>query len=116
MNGNSMYFWVTTAGTNQGQGQSSGAGLLQGERQTDGSILWQNGWTMAANSKAQDTELIGTDLYISSTPTGLYKLDTLTGIVTRLSGGLHGYLDGMVLDGTTLVLGLMGSGGSAPGV
>ena len=71
---------------------------------------------MAANSKAQDTELIGTDLYISSTPTGLYKLDTLTGIVTRLNGGLHSYLDGMVLDGTTLVLGLMGSGGFAPGV
>tara|TARA_Y100000766_G_scaffold112496_1_gene96451 strand:- start:41069 stop:49372 length:8304 start_codon:yes stop_codon:yes gene_type:complete len=116
MNGNSTHLWVTTAGTNQGQGQSSGAGLLQGEWQTDGSILWQNGWTMAANSKAQDTELIGTDLYISSTPTGLYKLDTLTGVVTRLSGGLHGYLDGMVLDGTTLVLGLMGSGGSAPGV
>ena len=116
MNGNSTHLWVTTSGTNQGQGQSSGAGLLQGEWQTDGSILWQNGWTMAANSKAQDTELIGTDLYISSTPTGLYKLDTLTGIVTRLNGGLHGYLDGMVLDGTTLVLGLMGSGGSAPGV
>ena len=116
MNGNSTHLWVTTAGTNQGQGQSSGAGLLQGEWQADGSILWQNGWTMAANSKAQDTELIGTDLYISSTPTGLYKLDTLTGIVTRLNGGLHSYLDGMVLDGTTLVLGLMGSGGSAPGV
>tara|TARA_B100001093_G_scaffold516803_1_gene596502 strand:+ start:46591 stop:54879 length:8289 start_codon:yes stop_codon:yes gene_type:complete len=116
MTGNSTHLWVTTAGTNQGQGQSSGAGLLQGERQSDGSILWQEGWTMAANSKAQDAELIGTDLYIASSPTGLYKLDTLTGIVTRINGGLHNNLDGMVLDGTTLVLGLMGSAGSAAGV
>ena len=116
MTGNSTHLWVTTAGTSQGFGQSSGAGMLQGERQTDGSILWQDGWTMAANSKAQDAELIGTDLYISSTPTGLYKLDTLTGSVTRLNGGLHNNHDGMVRVGTTLVLGLMGSGGSAPGV
>jgi len=116
MTGNSTHLWATTAGSSQGFGQSSGAGLLQGERQTDGTILWQDGWTMAANSKAQDTELIGTDLYISSTPTGLYKLDTITGIVTRLNGGLHNNHDGMVRVGTTLVLGLMGSGGSAPGV
>ncbi|MBT5595231.1 MAG: hypothetical protein HOJ60_06840 [Euryarchaeota archaeon] len=116
MTGNSTHLWITTVGSNQGFGQSSGAGILQGERQTDGSILWQDGWTMTANSKAQDTELIGTDLYITTTPTGLYKLDTTTGIITRLNGGLHNNLDGMVRVGTTLVLGLMGSGGSAPGV
>ena len=116
MTGNGTHLWITTAGTSQGFGQASGAGLLQGERQADGTILWQDGWTMTANSKAQDTELIGTDLYITTTPTGLYKLDTTTGIVTRLSGGLHNNLDGMVRVGTTLVLGLMGSGGSAPGV
>jgi hypothetical protein len=116
MTGNSTHLWITTIGSNQGFGQSSGAGLLQGERQTDGTILWQNGWTMTANSKAQDTELIGNDLYITTSPTGLYKLDTTTGIVTRLNGGLHNNLDGMVRVGTTLVLGLMGSGGSAPGV
>ena len=114
--GNGTHIWMATAGTNQGSGQSSGAGLLQGEKQADGTILWQDGWTMAANSKAQDCELIGTDLYISTTPTGLYKLDTLTGIVTRLNGGLHSNLDGMVRYGNSLVLGLMGSGGSAPGV
>ena len=56
------------------KGNQVGQDYFQGEWQADGSILWQNGWTMAANSKAQDTELIGTDLYISSTPTGLYKL------------------------------------------
>lgn len=116
MTGNATHIWMTTAGTNQAFGQSSGAGLLQGERQTDGTMLWQEGWTMAANSQAQDAELIGTDLYITTTPTGMYKLDTLTGILTRINGGLHSYQDGMVLDGTTLVIGLMGGGGSAPGV
>lgn len=119
MAGNSTHIWVATEGASQGFGQngaSSGAGLLQGERQADGTIDWQEGWTMTANSVAKDMELIGTDLYITTTPTGLYKLDTLNGMVMRLNGGLHSNMDGLFLDGNTLVIGLQGSSGSAAGV
>ena len=119
MAGNSTHLWVATEGASQGFGQngaSAGAGLLQGERQADGTIEWQQGWTMTANSVAKDMELIGTDLYITTTPTGLYKLDTLNGMVMRLNGGLHSNMDGLFLDGNTLVIGLQGSSGSAAGV
>jgi hypothetical protein len=74
MAGNSTHIWVATEGASQGFGQngaSSGAGLLQGERQADGTIDWQDGWTMTANSVAKDMELIGTDLYIMETPLSL---------------------------------------------
>ena len=119
MAGNSTHIWVATEGASQGFGQngaSSGAGLLQGERQADGTIDWQDGWTMTANSVAKDMELIGTDLYITTTPTGLYKLDTLNGMVMRLNGGLHSNMDGLFVSGNTLVIGLQGSSGSAAGV
>jgi hypothetical protein len=117
MVGNSTHLWVSTQGSSQGFGQgSAGAGLLQGERLADGSIDWQQGWTMVANSVAKDMELIGTDLYITTTPTGLYKLDTTTGALNRIAGGLHNNMDGLFVDGNTLVIGLQGSSGSAAGV
>ena len=119
MAGNGTHLWVATQGASQGFGNgggSAGAGLLQGERQADGTVDWQQGWTMTANSVVKDTELIGTDLYITTTPTGLYKLDTLTGTLTRMTGGLHNNMDGLFLYGNDLVIGLQGSSGSAAGV
>ena len=68
MAGNGTHLWVATQGASQGFGNgggSAGAGLLQGERQADGTVDWQQGWTMTANSVVKDTELIGTDLYLS---------------------------------------------------
>jgi hypothetical protein len=118
MAGNGTHLWISTQGAAQGfgQGGSAGAGLLQGERQADGTIDWQQGWTMVANTVAKDMELVGTDLYITTTPTGLYKLDTLTGVLSRVSGALHNNMDGLFVYGSTLVIGLQGSSGSAAGV
>ncbi|DAC47696.1 MAG TPA: hypothetical protein D7H93_00470, partial [Candidatus Poseidoniales archaeon] len=119
MAGNGTHLWVATQGASQGFGNgggSAGAGLLQGERQADGTVDWQQGWTMTANSVVKDTELIGTDLYITTTPTGLYKLDTLTGTLTRINGGLHSNMDGLFVYGNDLIIGLQGSSGSAAGV
>jgi hypothetical protein len=118
MAGNGTHLWISTQGAVQGfgQGGSAGAGLLQGERQADGTIDWQQGWTMVANTVAKDMELVGTDLYITTTPTGLYKLDTLTGVLSRVSGALHNNMDGLFVYGSTLVIGLQGSSGSAAGV
>ena len=76
MAGNSTHLWVTTIGENVGFGQSTGAGILQGERQPDGTIIWQQGWTLPANSQAKDLELVGTDLDIATSPAGLMMLDT----------------------------------------
>ncbi|MDP6333896.1 MAG: fibronectin type III domain-containing protein [Candidatus Poseidoniaceae archaeon] len=116
MTGNNTHLWITTIGENVGFGQSTGAGILQGEKTSTGGIEWQFGWTLPANSRAKDTQLIGTDLYISTYPSGLMKLDTLTGILTQMSGALHNNMDGLKLVGTDLVVGLQGNFGSSAGV
>jgi len=116
MTGNNTHLWITTIGENVGFGQSTGAGILQGEKTSTGDVEWQFGWTLPANSRAKDTQLIGTDLYISTYPSGLMKLDTLTGILTQMSGALHNNMDGLKLVGTDLVVGLQGNFGSSAGV
>ncbi len=116
MTGNSTHVWVTTIGAAVGFGQSSGAGILQGERQNDGTILWQQGWTLPANSQAKDTQLVGTDLYISTSPSGLMKLDTTTGTLVAINGALHNNMDGLKLVGNQLIIGLQGNFGSSAGV
>lgn len=116
MTGNGTHLWVTTIGENVGFGQSTGAGILQGERQPDGTIEWQQGWTLPANSQAKDLELVGTDLYISTSPSGLMMLDTLTASLTSINGALHNNMDGLKLVGTDLIIGLQGNSGSSAGV
>ena len=114
--GNGTHLWVTTIGENVGFGQSTGAGILQGERQPDGTVLWQQGWTLPANSQAKDVELIGTDLYITTSPAGLMMLDTVNGALMAINGALHDNMDGMRLVGTDLIIGLQGNSGSSAGV
>ncbi len=116
MVGNSTHLWVTTIGENVGFGQSTGAGILQGERQADGTIIWQQGWTLPANSQAKDMELVGTDLYIATSPSGLMMLDTISATLTPVNGALHNNMDGIKLVGTDLIIGLQGNSGSSAGV
>ena len=116
MTGNATHLWVTTIGENVGFGQSTGAGILQGERQPDGTIEWQQGWTLPPNSQANDLELVGTDLYISTSPSGLMMLDTTTATLTSINGALHNNMDGLKLVGSDLIIGLQGNSGSSAGV
>ena len=116
MTGNATHLWVTTIGENVGFGQSTGAGILQGERQADGSVIWQQGWTLPANSQANDIELVGTDLYIATSPAGLIMLDTISANLVPVNGALHNNMDGLKLVGTDLVIGLQGNSGSSAGV
>ena len=116
MTGNGTHFWVTTVGESVGFGQSTGAGILQGEKQPDGTIVWQQGWTLPANSQANDLELVGTDLYISTSPSGLMMLDTLSATLTSINGAVHNNMDGLKLVGTDLIIGLQGNSGSSAGV
>ena len=116
MTGNNTHVWVTTIGENVGFGQSTGAGVLQGERTSTGDVEWQYGWTLPANSRAADTQLVGTNLYISTYPSGLMKLDTLTGQLLPMQGALHNNMDGLKLVGTDLIIGLQGNFGSSAGV
>ena len=73
--GSATTIWVTTFGQSQGFGVAGGAGILQGNRNADGSIEWDYGWSLSAQSRGNDVELIGNDLYVTTYPAGLYELD-----------------------------------------
>ncbi len=114
--GTATNVWVTTYGQSQGFGIAGGAGILQGTRNADGSIEWDYGWSLAAQSRGNDIELIGNNLYVTTYPAGLYKLNIQTQQLTTYTGALHDNQYGMVKNGNDLIIGLSGQGSSIPGV
>ena len=114
---NATHLWAST-GTSATSGNfgGTGTGLLQGTFLPNGTIEWEYGWTLPGNTVASDLHLHGTDLYITSTPGGMLKLDTLTKGISILGGSLHTKLDTMHVYNNQLVVGLAGEGGSPPGV
>jgi len=119
MASNATHIWAAT-GVLTGGGQTgnfgTSAGLLQGTFLPNGSVEWDYGWTLTANSVAGSMHLDGTDLYITTNPSGLMVLDTTTGAVSMRNGALHNKMDTMAVSGTELIIGLSGDGGSPPGV
>ena len=113
---NATHLWVSTGSSAQGNFGSTGTGLLQGTFLANGTVDWEYGWTLPGNTVASDLHLHGTDLYISSTPGGMLKLNTLTRAISIIGGSLHTKLDTMHLYNSQLVVGLAGEGGSPPGV
>ena len=114
--GSATTIWVTTFGQSQGFGVAGGAGILQGNRNADGSIEWDYGWSLSAQSRGNDVELIGNDLYVTTYPAGLYKLDIQSQQLISYTGALHNNHYGMVKSGNDLIIGLSGQGSSIPGV
>jgi hypothetical protein len=114
---NATHLWAST-GTSATSGNfgGTGTGLLQGTFLPNGTVAWEYGWTLPGNTVASDLHLHGTDLYITSTPGGMLKLDTLTKGISIIGGSLHTKLDTMHTYNTQLVVGLAGEGGSPPGV
>ena len=118
MTSNATHIWAATGvlGAGATGNFGSAAGLLQGTFLANGSVDWTYGWTLSANSVANSLHLDGTDLYISTNPTGLMMIDTTTKAVTGFSGALHDKMDTMVVDGSELIIGLAGESGSPPGI
>ena len=102
--------WVATTG-----------GVLKGEYNTSGGIEWMNGWSTPIAAVTTDMLLNGTDLYLSTTGSGLLKLDVNTGDLVTVSGALHNNQAGLAKavdsSGTEeLIIGLLGSATTASGV
>ena len=119
MASNATHIWAAT-GVLTGGGSTgnfgTAAGLLQGTFLPNGTVDWDYGWTLTANSVANNMHLDGTDLYITTNPSGLMVLDTTTNVVSMMNGALHNKMDTMMVEGTELIIGLAGDGGSPPGV
>ncbi|MDB9834997.1 hypothetical protein OAC38_03080 [Candidatus Poseidoniaceae archaeon] len=108
MDGNRL--WVATQG-----------GVLEGEYNASGEIEWLNGWSTPVGAVTTDMLLDGTDLYITTTGSGLLRLDTNTGDLITVAGALHNNQAGLAKavdsSGTEeLIIGLLGSANTASGV
>ena len=111
MAGNQTHVWVASSSW-----QSTGSGVLQGQRLANGTVEWQKGWTIPANAAVTDIELVGTSLYLASNNRGLRLLDTATGTLQSLPTGIHNFQDGLKVVGSDLFIGLQGSGSSSAGI
>ena len=110
MEGGGNTIWVGTQG-----------GVLKGEYNTSGGIEWLNGWSTPVGAVTTDLLLDGSDLYITTTGSGLLRLDTNTGDIFAMTGAVHNNQAGLVKavdsSGTEkLIIGLLGSANTASGI
>ena len=110
--------WIATESPNGG-GQGS-AGILQGAFNSSGGIDWEEGWSLPFFTTIQDMLLDGTNIYVSTSGSGLFTLNTTTGSLLRESGSIHnslGDLDMHVSNGvSTMYVGLLGTFATSAGV
>jgi len=110
MDGVENTLWVATQG-----------GVLKGEYNTSGGIEWTNGWSTPIGAVTTETLLDGTYLYITTTGSGLLKLDTNTGSIVTMAGAQHNNQGGIAVTtdssgAEVLIIGLLGSTTTASGV
>ncbi|MDB0004872.1 hypothetical protein N9E21_03275 [Candidatus Poseidoniaceae archaeon] len=108
--GESNTLWLATQG-----------GILKGEYNTSGGIEWMDGWSTPIGAVTTDMLLDGTDLYITTTGSGLLKLDTITGDIITINGAQHNNQAGLAkaIDSSgaeQLIIGLLGSATTSSGV
>jgi len=108
MDGNRL--WVATQG-----------GVLEGEYNASGEIEWLNGWSTPVGAVTTDVLLDGTELYMTTTGSGLLKLDATTGDLMTITGAQHNNQAGLAkaIDSSgaeQLIIGLLGSATTASGV
>ena len=110
MEGDGNTLWVATEG-----------GILKGEYNTSGGIEWMNGWSTPIGAVTTDVLLNGTDLYVTTTGSGLLKLDRNIGDFIKMTGAQHDNQAGLAktVDSSgveVLIIGLLGSATTSSGV
>ena len=115
--------WIATVSSSGGGGNGGGqssAGILQGSFNSSGGIDWEEGWAFPFSTTISDMRLEGTTLYVSTSGTGLYALNTSTGALQRQTGSIHNNLGGLgvhTANGvSTMYVGLLGTFSTSAGV
>ena len=115
--------WVATESSSGGGGNGGGqgtAGILQGSFNATGGIDWEEGWALPFFTKIGDMMMDGTTIYISTTGSGLFTLDTIGGTLQKQAGSIHDELGGLDMHQSngvsTLYVGLLGTFSTAAGI
>ena len=110
--GNSTHIWAAPI---DDYFSTYGSAILEGEYQANGSIEWSRAWNLNAELVNEMT-LDGDILWVSTAGLGLWEINLTTGAFTPTGFPLHGQMDGLAWYGNDLVVGLMGTPGTAAGV
>ena len=92
-----------------------GSSVLHGVLLPSGSVEWQQAWSLAGDYLVEML-LDGGDIWITTAGGGLWRIDLTTGTWQVTPAALHGQMDGMWMDGSEIVVGLMGTSWTAAGV
>jgi len=110
--GNSTHIWAAPIDDFT---STYGSAILEGERGANGAIEWTRAWNINAEIINEIT-LQDDILWISTSGLGLWEINLTTGVLTPTGFPLHGQMDGLSWYGDELVVGLMGTPGTAAGV
>lgn len=92
-----------------------GSSVLHGVLLPSGSVEWQQAWSLAGDYLVEML-LDGSDIWVSTAGGGLWRIDLTTGTWQTTPAALHGQMDGLWMDGSEIVVGLMGTSWTAAGV
>ena len=110
--GNATHIWVTPIDDYY---SAYGSAVLEGRPLANGSVEWLRAWNF--NTEVVNELLLdGTDLWVTTAGWGLIKIDLVTGTMRGSGTPLHYQQDGMAVYGNEIIVGLMGTAGTAAGV
>jgi len=110
---NSTHVWVSST---LSEGSYYGSSILQGEILLNGSVRWEDGYSLLGQDVVNSMTLQDETMWITTAGRGLWSVDLSQRSFSPTPAALHVQMDGMVLeDDGTMYVGLMGYQGSAAG-
>ena len=110
---NSTHVWVSST---LDEGSYYGSSILQGEILQNGSVRWEDGYSLLGQDVVNSMTLQDETMWVTTAGRGLWSVDLAQRSYSPTPSALHVQMDGMVLeDDGTMYVGLMGYQGSAAG-
>ncbi|MEE2758733.1 MAG: hypothetical protein VYA86_02000 [Candidatus Thermoplasmatota archaeon] len=110
--GNSTHVWISPI---DDLTSVFGSAILEGERHPNGTIEWTRAWNLKS-LVINELFLDGQTLWITTAGLGLVSINLTTSAFSFTGAPLHYQMDEMAMYGNELLVGLMGTAGTAAGI
>ena len=108
---NGTHVWVTVGSS---ENSYVAATVLQGEILDNGSVFWQYGFD-AFTESINEIMLVDEEIWASTVGNGLFSFNLTQRSFQPTPPSLHNQMDGLLMDGEQMLVGLMGFDGSSAG-
>ena len=108
---NGTHVWVTVGSSEYSYLAST---VLQGEILDNGSVFWQYGFE-AFTESINEISLVDEEIWASTVGNGLFSFNLTQRSFQTTPPSLHNQMDGLLMDGEQMYVGLMGWDGSSAG-